>query len=123
MIMDKPLSEIVDWIIKNRKGNAFKDYSKEKIECELYESIFFCIFRLALDHDGNIIGVVCGNRDINKKQIYVHDILSTKEGIVQMFLNDCHKCYPDYQLLGMAKNERPRVFSNAKQLSTKIERS
>lgn len=118
--MNLSLNRIVDWIVKNRSGTAFKDYSKQKIEEEIYESIFFCIFRIALDEQGNIVGVVCGNKDINKKTIHIMDILTTKKGIVDLFLQDCNKHYPDYMIIGIAKNERPRVFSNAKQLIGRV---
>lgn len=106
----KPLKEIVDWIIANRKGKAFKDYSKEKIESEIYESIFFCIFLIAIDEDNNITGVVCGDRDINKKQIFIHDILTTKKGTIELFIKECYSRFPNYTLYGNKKTNKLRTF-------------
>lgn len=114
------MEQIIEWIMKNRTGAAFKDYSKEKIEMELYEAMFFCVFRAAFDEQGNMIGVVCGSRDINKKQIFIHDILVTKPDVVKLFIKSCNDSYPDYELHGIKENGKQRVFKTPMQLLERL---
>lgn len=116
----RQLSELIDWIIDNRKGAAFKGYSKEKIEMELYESMFFNVLLLSEDIDGNIIGIICGDRNLNTKQLFVKDILTTKEGVVKLFLQRCHEWYPDYTIQGIKANGKYRKFTTAKQLMERL---
>lgn len=114
------IEQIVEWIMNNRTGAAFKDYSKEKIILQLWESSFYCVFRAAFDEQGNLIGVVCGTRDINRKQIFIDDILVTKPHVVRLFIESCNEAYPDYEIHGIKENGKNRVFKNPMQLLERL---
>lgn len=112
--------DVVDWIKKNRTGYAFKDYSDDLIISQICGSIRNDIFRISVDENKNIIGIVCGERNDTTKIIFINDILTTRFGVVKQFLSECVEKYPDYELHGCVHGERKRIFKSSKRLLSKL---
>lgn len=112
---------VVDWVKKHRTGDAFKSYEDEDIIRHIVNSIRQDVFRLRIDECKNIIGIVCGARDDANKVIFIHDILTTRHGVVKQFLTECIEKYPDYEIHGCVNGgTRKRVFKSAKRLLSKL---
>ena len=114
------VSDLVEWILKNRKGTAFRGYSEEKIICEVVEGLENETMSYSLDASGQITGVVCGTKDASKKVFYCHDILVTKKGIVKDMMRVFMSLYPDYTIEGINKNGRFRQFKNPEKLTKRL---
>jgi hypothetical protein len=81
----KSIKEIVEWILKNRKGNAFKNYSELKIVCLIQEGVRDNTFYFVEDKEKHILGVACGIK-IADNMIEAHDVLTVKTGILKQFI-------------------------------------
>lgn len=70
------LGELVEFVLVNRKGNAFKDYSEEVIAASLKRGADNgLMFYTATD--GLVDGVILLHHDTANNVIWVHDILTT----------------------------------------------
>lgn len=114
----KATAVIINWIIANRRGAAFKGYSRNKIYSEILESVENNVFRYTFDDKG-YTGVVCGTKDDNKKHIYIYDILTTTKGALRTLLKSASRDYPDYELFGKVR-ARARHFKSVTALTKKV---
>ena len=110
------IGETVEWIIKNRRGRAFRGYSPFKIlscisECVDKETM------VCISDPSGIVGVCCG--EIRDNTLYIHDILTIRSGIVKQMLSHFLKRFPGYTLEGMV-GDRKRKFTNPQKLFRRL---
>jgi len=110
--------KLVDWIITNRRKNAFKEFPHNKIVAEIQQAIRHDVF--VISHKKGVInGVACGEKNEDEKVIIIHDVLTTAPGVVKEFIIHCTKKYPDYMLVGLSHN-RLRIIYKPKDFAKRI---
>jgi len=111
------IKKLVDWIVANRYGHSF-NYPHNKIANVLLHAYEQDVF--VVSHSNGIIhGVACGEKSIKDHHIFIHDVLTTRKGIVKEFLMFCHSKYPDWPIYGTVRN-RYRLISNPVKFARRI---
>jgi len=88
--------DLVDFILENRRGKVFKNWS----DAAIYSYICECLETNTLayaTHEGKVVGVVCGTKTL-QKNIYIMEILTTRAGVLKQFVAFFKRIYPDYTL-------------------------
>ena len=117
-ITEKALRDIVDWVIKNRRGMAFKEYPPNKIANCIKDAIKHDVF--VFSHTDRVInGIACGERNDEEQYIFIHDVLTTQPGIVKKFILYCYTKYPSYAIYGMAHGHY-RLINNPTDYARKL---
>lgn len=118
--MKKTIREIVDWIVQNRKGKAFENYSEHQIATELLNCSERNTMLLSIDKCGNIVGVVTAQAMTDKKIMFVWNILTIRKGICKEMLLEFFKIWPNYTLEGIKKHNKLRKFPDNNRLLAKL---
>lgn len=79
------VTELVEWIISNRKGSAFKDDTYEQLMDGVQEDIAQHQLLFVLNETGNLIGLVTFSVDQINFVVFVKNILVTRYSAVQIF--------------------------------------
>ena len=91
--------QVADWILANRRRNAFIGYEKHEIVAELMERVDY---DLAWVHEINdkILGVVTADQvDVNNRPtIFVRNCLIVDARILPMFLEKYKQNYPGFPM-------------------------
>ena len=115
------IGDLVTWILKNKKGDAFKNYSEEKIVSLIYASFYDrCLAYTQDEITGEFTGVVCGIKTAYNKTVTIHDILTTKPGVVKQMMKKFNSLYPGYSLTGTCRG-RARIFNNSDKLERRLQ--
>jgi hypothetical protein len=95
------LGDIVKFILDNRgDSDAFKGWSEEEIAREVSEGVREESFVVDCDVEGNILGVILCEKNIEYKILHVKAILIKKPamGTMQRFLKEFYKRCRGYDL-------------------------
>ena len=87
--------ELAEWIVKNRRGNAFKDYSLLKI----VEELTLCSANDALLYvtdESGIVGVACCYNDKENKLLQGWDVLTIKPNVFRKMIDYARNKYLGY---------------------------
>lgn len=114
------VSDIVEWILQNREGPAFRGYSKEKIICEIVEGMEQRTMAYAVTGKGEIVGVACGTKNDEKKIFCCTDVLTTEKGALKNIMNVFMNLYPSYIIEGTTRCGRKRVFNDPLKLTRRL---
>lgn len=99
----RTVQEVVDWVLKNRKGNAFKDYSPIKVLLQVHEGMqrdeILCI-----SEGKDIVGVICWEK-MPSNVIFVHDILTTKKGAFKRMIDFLNIHFKGWSVKGVRDGE------------------
>jgi hypothetical protein len=102
------LEKLCDWIIENRRGKAFKDYSRESIIRELQESNAARGLLVDSDAQGNILGVlVCSPR------LHVNHALTTQKGVFSRLARYVLLLFPSMEVQAF-RGDKLVVYKNPK---------
>lgn len=112
------LKKLVDWVLANRRGMAFKDYAPNKIANEIRHAIKQDVFVLSLE-DGSINGIACGEKNEVEHYIFIHDVLTLRPGLVKKFILYCDTLHPSFPIYGKA-HDRLRLIHNPKQFAKRL---
>lgn len=115
---EETIKKMTDWILSNRRGDAFKGYPPNKISNLIKHSLEQNVFVVSVE-DGKMNGIACGERHEKEHYIFIHDVLTTKPGIVRKFIEYCLSLYPDYPIYGMAHG-RYRLIHNPVKFARRI---
>lgn len=114
--MTLTLDYMVKWILLNRRGRAFRNYSEGEVYREIIESIAGKVFTYSI-HEGELVGVVCGYKVVDKDEVHIWDVLTIRDGIMKELMARFLLVYPKCHITGRCRN-RARDFINP----TKVER-
>lgn len=117
-IMRPTVEDLADWIITNRRGRAFANYTKDTIMEEISEAIYYGVFVYHCE-DNKIQGVACGKRYDDDKIIWIHDVLTTRPDIIKLFMERFLLVYPEWTIKGQ-RNGMTRTFSNPSALTSRL---
>ena len=99
------LGELVAFVLENRKGNAFKGYEERVIASGIKLASEEGTLLYATDSDNRIVGIIVCKADNKKKEMHVHDFLSTQSWVITKFLVNFRHNWPDYELVAKRKNK------------------
>jgi hypothetical protein len=102
------LGEIAQWILKNRKGNAFRGYSLNNIMGQLRYCVDHFSMLCVTNEHNDIVGVVCAKINREDKTCFIDDILTTDQEAIKVMLHVFHENFPGYRLEGFRKNKQKR---------------
>lgn len=102
--------EVINWIMKHRTGDAFKDYSHNKIANEIINSIKHECFRIEVNYKEEIIGVVCGEKFKEAHCILIHDVLTIHPDALKKFWSIYLNKYPDWSLVAGHKGKMKTIY-------------
>lgn len=113
------IGELAEWIMKNRRDKAFYDYSLERIINELTRCAEE-LSMLCVTENGEITGVICCEKDPVNKVFFVHDVLTTKPGIIKKMAAFFRDNYPQYTYTGINRHGRKRKFNNINKVANRL---
>lgn len=83
-----------------RKNKIFSGWKHEEICDNLRISLLDRCLIYVTNEVGDIVGICNCHRDIENKFLYVCEILTTKEGLLPIFILKFCEFWPDYKLVG-----------------------
>jgi hypothetical protein len=83
------LDKLVNWVVENRRGNAFVGYTREMIEAELLQAFEQNTLAVSYDKDGNITGVI-----VACNLLYIKQILTKEQGVLKKLCRDLRSWFP-----------------------------
>ena len=105
--------DLTEWIIRNRTGASFKDYT----ELHIIGMLDRCAkdnTMLVIHHNDIIEGIVCGRVLNDDKVFYVDDILTLRKGLVKQMMRTFVMRFPGYTIQGRHRSGRERNFNSDK---------
>lgn len=111
--MSKTLGYLVKFVLDNRRGNAFKDYTENQIAEELFTGctagvVFYCV---NATHDG-IVGVVSGLADAKTLTLHVNNVLATESWAIKRFMELYKENFDGYTLTARRYGREVKYNSN-----------
>ena len=117
--MNQPnIIQIADWILANRRGKAFLDYSREQIINELANSVINNSGLVSTNDRGVIDGVVTCKIDREKKLCYVQNILANHT-VMKRMLQYFNETFPSYHLYGI-RHGKEKHFNRLSIIENKL---
>lgn len=104
------MPELIGWIVKNRRGDAFLGYSHNRISNEIIHAIKHGCFRVEINDKQELIGVVCGEKFEDAKCILIHDVLTTHPDALKRFWQRYLLTYPEYSLLAGHRGKMKTIY-------------
>lgn len=108
------IKEIVEYVMENRKGNAFKNWTETEVCQGIKESVDDGSFKCCVNkHTNKIVGVAQCRVNHQDREFHVANLLTTEPGAIStlyvMFLSS----FPGYQMTGVRNGNfvRPRMNS------------
>src|SRR5678815_5447569 len=105
MSRDIMVADLVNYVRKNRRGNAFKDWAFDTLIARFADGIDERTLYYSVDHEGNINGVALGTLSADKKSLYIDSVLTTAKDVLKKFIIHVHCMYPDVQLCAHRYNQ------------------
>lgn len=105
--MNTPIAvaELVEWIMTNRKGNAFKDDSYEELVAGVQEDIANHNLLFVLDDKDKLIGVVTFIADRENCVLFVRNILVTRYSALAILAQHFKEHFDGFVLCANRNNE------------------
>src|SRR5689334_17229172 len=98
------VDKLVLWILKHRCKKAFNKFTAWDIKHALLHAILLDCCVVLKDGD-NFVGVVVAERDDEKREIYVQNILTTKRGLMPEFIKVFKTRFADYHIKARRKGK------------------
>lgn len=111
--------EMLEFILKHRRGDAFKDYSA----LEIFETLRFCAavdgLACVTKPDGAIAGVVTAIPNHGEKQLRITNILCTEPIALVALIQTFYSSYPDYTLTAK-RHGKECIYNDTNKLCFKL---
>ena len=108
------LFKLVQFILKNRKGLAFKDWTEEDITVNLILRFSKQEASFSINNETKEInGVVLACANEPSKTLRVVNILTTEPGVMKTFIRRFQSIYPDFTI-DYKHNEQERGYTQDK---------
>lgn len=104
--MTHTIADLVDYVMKNRKGKAFVGWSADEIAGSLVVSAEEVALVYSVDEGGRVNGIAHGVKFSDEKVMFVANMLATAPGILKRFVEWFHKLYPEYKLEATRRGRR-----------------
>jgi hypothetical protein len=101
----KSAGELADWILENRKGNAFKGDTWENLVAGLSEDSKHNNMVYVLNDSGNIIGIMTYMADRVYRILFVKNILITKHSALSILAEHVRENFEGFDIAGNRDND------------------
>lgn len=113
------LDEVVDFIMKHRRGKAFRNYTHSGVRINISwaaaNNSLVCVYD---DLDDTLIGVGVGFREAGI--LHVENILTIRKGVLKTMMRWFHSMYPNHRIT--ARRHDKFVTYDTPRLKEKIEK-
>ena len=121
--MNVTLGQLVEFVLKNRKGRAFYDCSEQHIAFDIWEAAKEGTMLYAVDNDKEICGIVVASKVEEMQMMFIKNILTTQPWAIKRFVEIFQQRYPDYRLRAQrwhGKDKPKMVDYKTERLCSKI---
>lgn len=112
--MNATLGELVEFVIANRKGKAFIDYSEPEIANLILQSSEEGGLFYLTNNDNKVCGIVLATIDSNLHTFFVNDILTTDKDAFKRFIVAFKDKFSNFNIRGerrRGKEGTPRLIN------------
>lgn len=96
--MGLQVKDLVDFVIKNRRGKAFEGREIEDIIHEIRQALHQSCISWCVDKENKIVGLALGTIIPEQNVFYVTNILTTRPKVMAILLDKFQQLYPGYRL-------------------------
>lgn len=96
--MNVTLGQLVEFVLKNRRGKAFFNYTEPHIAYDIYHASQEGTMLYAVNDDGKLCGIVVASKVEEMRMMYVKDILTTEPWAIKRFVKMFKEGWPEYRL-------------------------
>lgn len=114
MMKQQTIGSLAEWVMKHRKGNAFKDDTLDNIVSGLQDDIANNNLTYVLDDTGEPIGLMTFLPDSSNKLLFVKNILVTKHTALKIFAQHFLQNFDGWCITGNRNDEQ--LFYSAHRL-------
>ncbi len=112
------VKDVVEFVLQNRKNDAFKNGSPDGIAYHICKAIECNLFHYSVDKEGNINGVCTCSR-FDEFTIKVDNILLTEPHLLKEYMKYYIKRFPSCKIIGNIRG-RKRIFNDTTKLLRRI---
>jgi len=106
------LGTLVEFVLQNRKGNAFKDYHESTIASGIKRAADDGTMLYACEDDGSVVGVIIAFDEPETKTMHVHDFLAIKPWVFRLFLTTFRQRWSEHELTGLRRGKLMKYNTN-----------
>ena len=94
-------NQCIDYVVKNRKGNAFRGFTPEQIYATIQASAQSGAFAYVVDEaTEELLGVVIGKPYLEERILHISQILTTHPRAIRELVAEFRARFPGWQLTG-----------------------
>lgn len=109
------IGELKDWILSNRRGCAFKDYTAHRIICQITSAANNNTIAYVLDTNQQLCGVGIGHL-VGDTLFFVDDVLITQKSSLKILVEWLKQQYPKRTIIGLRHMKSVHIFNNPNKL-------
>ena len=109
----KTLGDLIKYVLKHRKGNAFRDEDERTIARDIVHASCDDTLLYYLDERDNICGIVVAVEDSENKIMFIQNILTTDYRAIVEFIKMFKYKWPLHILKAMRKG-KPMTYNTPK---------
>lgn len=113
------LGELVDYVLKNRKGNAFRNYDEHTIASGIKRAADSRTLLYSCRDDGSLCGIIVCVEDESAKTMNVQDLLTTERWVLPKFVLYFREHFPGYKLAAL-RRDKPVIYNKTPELCNKL---
>ena len=106
--MTTTIGQTVEYILANRRGNAFKDLTYTQIAAEIIDAVARKEMLFATNECGALIGIVVAITHPMERVVMVCDILCTERWVMQLFVAQFRELYPGWRIEAQRRGRHRR---------------
>ncbi len=104
------LGELVEFVLKNRRGNAFKAYHESAIASGIIYAAENGTLRYACNSKGEVCGIVTAFAKDNT--LYIYDILTAEKWVFKEFIKVLKNEFVGYELSALRCGRQVKYNTN-----------
>lgn len=112
-------NECIEYVLANRKGNAFRDFTREDIYATIQASAQAGAFCYVV-HNDKIVGLVTGVPHEAIQQLHITQILTTHKGALREMVSEFRARFPGWTLSGTRKGSLSNYGARTKTLCNRL---
>lgn len=112
-------NKCIEYVLKNRKGDAFRDFSPEDIYATIQASAQVGAFCYVV-HDEELVGVVTGVPHEAIQQLHITQILTTHKGALREMVSEFRARFPGWTLSATRGGTLSNYGSRTKTLCNRL---
>lgn len=123
--MTVTLGQLVEYVLKNRRGKAFFGYTEQQIAIDILMFAKMGTMLYDVNDNDEICGIVIADKTEEDKTMFVRDVLTTSPNTLKKFIAHFKSKFPTYRLIaqrwrGLGRNKAKIVNYNTDKLCNKI---